>query len=525
MNCPYKNDPDFDGLAVNARVHRHAVRRSVAGIAPSAFFDSPARRYRLWGMKTHLKPTLNLVLITAAAALALAACGGSPDPVRVYVTPTPLVEPSQAPTAAPTTADITLVNDVQSPQTQITPQPTPQPAPPGVTFGPIVGPQYTPEPLHTALPESVSVRPCQVTVAAAQVSLYQAADVAAAVTGTAAEREHLTVSQITTDSAGTRWVNTPQGWLPLVQNGTEIAQLASLWECGVLAGTTPNTTLAGLHVLNGTSNADVIAYVQRMANSGHPVGTVKGLNGAEQLLTQIKQISPQTVIVYRSILTADGMADCPADVLSAPDPVKTAQRWMAGLESYWDQVDADYYEFMNECPASLTWISDFAIEAMKIANEQGRCLLLFSFPGGNPDMQIFNDLLPAYQYAVDHPCQPGRTHGIALHGWSLEDTRLASESDVWIAFRHRILYERLKLVLPAAADLPVYITEMGIGGGTLMPPCESIIRDALQYTYQLEEDPYVKGFHLWSVGTGAQWYDITPCLPALGDALITYYGG
>jgi hypothetical protein len=472
-------------------------------------------------MKTHLKHSLNLALISAVAALGLAACG-SPDPVRVFVTPTPLVESALAPTAAPTTGDITLVTNVQ---TQITPQPTPQPAPPGVTFGPIVGPQYTPEPLHTALPETVNVRACQVSITAAQVSLYQSPDVATAVTGTAAEREHLTVSQITADAAGTRWVNTPQGWLPLVQNGIEAAQLVSLRACDILAGTTPNTTLAGLHVLNDTSHAAVIAFVQRMVNSGHPVGTVKGLNGTEQMLNEIKQISPQTVIVYRSILNPEGIGDCPANIFDAPDPVSTARSWMAGLKPYWDQVNADYYEFMNECPASLSWISDFAVEAMKVANEQGRCLLLFSFPGGNPDMQIFNDLLPAYQYAVDHPCQPGRTHGIALHGWSLDDAKLTSEADVWVAFRHRILYERLKLVLPAAADLPVYITEMGIGGGTFLPTCEMIIRDALQYTYQLEEDPYVKGFHLWSVGSGAQWYDITECLPALADALITYRGG
>ena len=53
--------------------------------------------------------------------------------------------------------------------------------------------------------------------------------------------------------------------------------------------------------------------------------------------------------------------------------------------------------------------------------------------------------------------------------------------------------------------------------------CGLIIRDALQYTYQLEEDPYVKGFHLWNVGSGAQWYDIMSCLPDLADALIRYY--
>ena len=85
------------------------------------------------------------------------------------------------------------------------------------------------------------------------------------------------------------------------------------------------------------------------------------------------------------------------------------------------------------------------------------------------------------------------------------------------------MHERLLATLPEAANLPVYITEMGIGGGTIMPPCELIVRDVLQYTYQLEADPYVKGFHLWSVGTGAQWYDVAPCLPDLSASLIQYY--
>ena len=144
----------------------------------------------------------------------------------------------------------------------------------------------------------------------------------------------------------------------------------------------PDSTLLGLHVLNGTRDREVLSFVRRLAESGHPVASIKGMNSAENLLNEIEKISPQTVTVYRSMLSSDGFGDCPVDVRDAPDPVATAQRWMDGLEDYWSLVNADYYEVINECPVGLEWINAFMIEVMKIANERGRCLLLFSFPGG-----------------------------------------------------------------------------------------------------------------------------------------------
>ncbi|MCD4685025.1 MAG: hypothetical protein K8S97_03710 [Anaerolineae bacterium] len=435
--------------------------------------------------------------------LALAACG-TPDG-----------------SSTPTAAGVQIT--VNSPTTQYTPLPTPIAPPPGGQFGPITGEDYTPEPLHTALPASVSVQPCRAIVNVPELALYNGPDANATPISTVFERERLVVSQISTDGAGNVWGQTAAGWLPVTLDGAETAILGAVRECEILLGHTPNTTLAGLHVLNERSRDEVLTFVIQMEQAGFPVGTVKGLNGAEHILTEIKQVSPQTTTVYRSLLTADGMADCPTNIRDLPDPVITAERWYAGYQPYWARVEADYYEYMNECPAPLDWIAQFSIEMMKLAAADGRCLLLFSFPGGNPNMADFNQLLPAYEFAVNNPCAPGRTHGVAIHAYSLEDSRLVSESDVWIAMRHRILYERLLATVPQAAELPMYITEMGIGGGTIMPACDMIIRDVLQYTYQVEEDPYVQGFHLWNVGSGAQWYDVTPCLPELAEALIAYY--
>jgi hypothetical protein len=250
---------------------------------------------------------------------------------------------------------------------------------------------------------------------------------------------------------------------------------------------------------------------------------IKGMNGARICSTRRsfrRRPSP-----YRSLLSSEGFGDCPADVRTEPDPASTARRWMDGLEERWSQVNADYYEVINECPVSLNWMTQFMLEAMKIANERGRCLLLFSFSGGHPEMDEFDTILPALQYAVDNPCQPGRTHGIAMHAYSMEDTLMLSQADKWVARRHEIVHDRLLMVLPQATQLPIFLTEVGIGGGQSFPGCETVIRDALLYTYQLERDPYVKGFHLWSVGSGTGWYDISDCLPALADELIRYYSG
>lgn len=394
----------------------------------------------------------------------------------------------------------------------------PQPSTPTPHFGPIVDQGYTPPPLHTPFPTDLHPHPCQAIVAAPQVSLYQMPDAASAVTGSAAAGNALVVSQIASDGSGNRWAATAQGWLSLAEGQ---AALDTVRACDILAGTQPNTTLAGLHVLLWHQHDAVIEFVQRMALSGHPVGTVKGVSGAEQTLAEVKQISPQTVTVYRSILTDQGNISCPDE--KNPDPAATARAWLASLETYWGAVSADYYELLNECPGTIAWHTQFAVEAMRVAGEQGRCLLIFTWGVGSPEMDQFDQALPAYQYAAEHPCQSGRRHGIAMHTYSLESDILVSEADKWLAYRHRLVYDALLNLYPPGVDVPVYLTEVGIGWGDVMPTCETVARDVIQYTYELEQDPYIKGFHLWNVGAGTTWIDLSPCLPQIGDALIAYY--
>jgi hypothetical protein len=392
-------------------------------------------------------------------------------------------------------------------------------------FGPIVGPNYTPPPLTTPLPAELHPQVCRAVVTAPELAIYALADSQGQPIAMVHARDRLVVSEVITGAGGGRWAHVESGWMQVETGTTPTASLEELRSCYILEGRVPNTTLAGLHLVNGTSGAEVLQLVQRMQDSGTPLGTLKGLNGAEGVLRQAKQISPQTVTVFRSLVTMDGLRDCPADLGTTDDMAATAQHWMNSLAPYWTGITADYFEFMNECGSTPDRQAQFAIEMMKLANAQGRCLLLFSFSGGQPDLSQIDAYLPALRYAVENPCQPGRTHGIAMHESSLQDDVMLSEGDPWLAFRHRKWHETLLAKLPEAAALPIYITEAGSGGGGYLntPSCDMTDRDIVQYSYLVEGDPYVQGFDWWNVGSNTPYYDLTLCLEGIGTALIAYY--
>jgi hypothetical protein len=287
-----------------------------------------------------------------------------------------------------------------------------------------------------------------------------------------------------------------------------------------VVGRPPQPTLMGLHLLEGADRPTVLAFIQRMQDSGYPIGTVKGLNGTEDLLAAIKAISPRTVIVYRTLHTPWGFSDCPN---YEEEPVLAAQEWMEGVLGYLLGVPADYYEIMNECDPDPDWIVPFTIEAMRIATTRSTCILAFSFATGMPDVDTYIQYLPVYQYALANPCRPGQYHGIALHAYGFDPETLVSESGDFLGLRYRLFYNQLLAAFPGAANIPLYLTEAGPGNGGDPVRCDLVARDVIQYTQQLEADRYVKGFHLWNVGRGGRWVDYTACLPAIGDALLAYY--
>ena len=282
-------------------------------------------------------------------------------------------------------------------------------------------------------------------------------------------------------------------------------------------------TLLGLHLIVGARQEPVVELASRLRTTGWPLGTLKGTNGTESILAAVKAVSPETITVFRSLLVNGTMIDCP-DTSRPPD--QEARDWMQGLQPHWNGVQADYFEIINECTPPMDWLAAFSIEAMHIANMQGRCLLLFSFSTGTPEPYQFAQLLPVYQYALQNPCRPDRYHGIALHSYGLAPySQMLADSGIGFGFRHRLFYQEILTQLPEAIYLPVYITEAGQADGAVPLTCSQVVADVLQYTQQLEYDPYVRGFHLWNFGPGERWIDLTHCLPELGDALVNYYQG
>jgi hypothetical protein len=279
-------------------------------------------------------------------------------------------------------------------------------------------------------------------------------------------------------------------------------------------------TLMGLHLTVGARSEPIVDLVKRLNAIGWPLGSIKGTTGTESILNEVKTLSPQTVVIYRSLTTPLGMRDCPD---TSRDPVAEAQIWVTGQQMYWRGVRADYYELMNECLPPAEWLVPFSIEAMRLAGSQGECLLLFSFSTGNPDPAFFDQLTPVYDYALKNPCQAGRYHGIALHAYGYNPATLVSESGISLGFRHRLFYSYVLSKLPEAIQVPVYLTEVGPGNGSTQFKCTDITRDVIQYTQQLEYDPYIRGFEWWNFGSQGQWVDDTECLPAIGDALVNYY--
>jgi hypothetical protein len=281
-------------------------------------------------------------------------------------------------------------------------------------------------------------------------------------------------------------------------------------------------TLLGLHLIVGAQKEPVVDVAKRLREIGWPLGTLKGTTGTEDILNEVASISPETVIIYRSLTTPWGMIDCPN---TRNSPVAEAQLWMAGMLPYWQGIQADYYEITNECQPPMDWLVAFSIESMRIANEQGMCLLLFSFSGGRPEPYEYGQLLPVYEYALQNPCRSGRYHGVALHAYSGTQHALLSESGIWLGLRHRLYYAQILSQLPEAIQIPVYLTEVGPGDGRTPFKCEDVARDMIQYTQQIEKDPYIRGMNLWNFGLQGEWVDLTSCLPLIGEWLVSYYGG
>lgn len=411
--------------------------------------------------------------------------GAFGTPMAPAPTHTPLPSVTPTPTLAPTVPPTNTPRPSNTPTLPDRPTDEPTPTPEVTTLPPI-----TPGPGKS----------CALKVSISAIRVRSQPSASAPQVGTIAQAYEFDAVQFST-SADYLWARHSTGWSAIRDNrsGTwwvDASQDASL--CQDVPGWPPGLdpprviVRVGIHALpsaNGGALAPLLPYL----------GTVKGVDNAG-ILRQAKAANPRIVTVFRSW----NAGDCPP--LGMPPG-----GWIDHLAQTWQHVDADYFEPMNECPYNHD--ADYTIRMMQRANTLGYCMLLWAFPVGTPEIDYWRSLTPAMDYALEHECQPGRHHGIALHAYRMAHPL----SDVWLFSRYLTLYAAIPAKYRA---LDLYFTELGPDYENENAPvdCGALV-SAVRWAQNTYRDGLVDGFHLWSAGPGTQWRDITPCVPALVAAL------
>lgn len=273
----------------------------------------------------------------------------------------------------------------------------------------------------------------------------------------------------------------------------------------------------GLHLIFSARREPVI-------DSLPALGTIKATDGAEWSLVEAKQRRGASITtVYRVLYTPRGKLDCPPS-WGVGDPIQAANEWYDMLVGVWGQRGllgevegpdghrypvADWIEYRNECRFVGSWEVEFDRQMVRRASAAGICLLLFSDAPGNPEVHEFAQRRPVLDEMLARPCRPGQRHGIALH------TYFGEASGDWLFGRWRKFQQAVGSKYHA---LLYWFTEYGVpseqgtidGRGT--PDCAAIRREVAAAASVYRVDASVAGFHIYSVGDGTEWLDVTACL-------------
>lgn len=274
----------------------------------------------------------------------------------------------------------------------------------------------------------------------------------------------------------------------------------------------------GLHLIFSAAREPVLASLPAL-------GTIKATDGAEWALVEAKSRRGASITtVYRVLYTPRGKLDCPPS-WGVGDPIRAANEWYDMLVGVWgqrgllDEVEGpdgyrypvtDWFEYRNECRFVWPWEVEFDRQMIRRASAAEICLLLFSDAPGTPEVHEFALRRPVLDEALVRPCRQGQRHGIALH------TYFGADSGKWLFGRWRMFRD----AVGAKYDMLLYwFTEYGVpseqgtidGRGT--PDCPTIQREISMAAAVYRADASVAGFHIYSVGDGTEWLDLTRCLP------------
>jgi len=258
----------------------------------------------------------------------------------------------------------------------------------------------------------------------------------------------------------------------------------------------------------GTNEQAVLQQILVLKSNNIALATMKGMDGTQRLLEQIEAISPVTVTVFRT----KAAGDFPA-VLTSPE--EAARQFYQIIKPVWSGVKVDLYEPVNEWHGiQPEYKVRVIMELLRLGNADGFCLLVPGDAPGNPT--TFDEVrgyAPIYRYILERPCNM-----VSAHSYGID--KLLSESGLWLGYRHRLNLIAIKEVVPLAEHVNVILSEVGPYDGRRQLDCTTFVNDMMSYSSGLQSDPYVIGFHAFTLGLRGEWSNWTDCISSVTQALL-----
>jgi len=241
------------------------------------------------------------------------------------------------------------------------------------------------------------------------------------------------------------------------------------------------------------------------------VTVVKTLELDANFLAQIKQTSPNTLIVAR--------VDLPQLSLGELDPVSAAQAFVELILPYADdparRQSIDGWESYNEPVAGneeeMRRLADYEAERTRLLAERGIRSVVGNFGTGQPPLELWEYFLPAVQAAKDYDGWLG------LHEYSAPTMYyLTTRADQgrypgvgpadtgWLTLRYRQVYDQI--LIPRGLAVPLIMTECGVDGLVADRPGPL---DAEGW-HDFKEYWAENGYGMWGPGAYVEqlvWYD------------------
>ncbi len=290
------------------------------------------------------------------------------------------------------------------------------------------------------------------------------------------------------------------------------------WKPGVVA-----FNRAGIHGLGGFLNSyAVLAEIEHFS-------VLKVTDDAYFVFSEARKLNKGLITVHRNIHLLDvGLRNCPIGYgMGGADQARAlARSWFDLVWRTWEARNltgkglVTYGEIQNECGwPGAEYENAYWLEILRLANEKGICLALYSDSYGTPEIDQFVSRRPVFDQILKEPCAAGRFHVISLHTYGRVD------SGLWIFFRWTLFRDALRAINPKYDKLQFIFTEQGVSNaagnndGRGSADCGRAALETQQATAAYQDHPEVVGFALYSFGSGTEWLDLTPCLPQIAASL------